>query len=119
MKPRSCTTKGRAFQRVVAEEVRATFALPVEDCRPAVGSENGVDLKLSARAREVFGFGVECKKVEALNVWKAMAQCEANAGKEGLTPLLVFARNRSPAYACLRLEDFLELVEAAARGAEA
>lgn len=116
MKPSSCKAKGRQLQNFVAAEVRATFALPPEDCRPAVMGENGADLKLSANARNIFRFAVECKRQEALNVWQAMKQAESNAAAEGLAPVLVFARNRSPTYACLRFEDFLALVEAAGRG---
>jgi hypothetical protein len=114
VKPASAKAKGRVFQNFVASEVRATFCLPDEDCRPAVMGENGADLKLSSRAREVFPFAIEAKKVEALNVWEALKQAEANAAAEGLTPALVFSRNRSPAYVCLRLETFLELAQAAA-----
>ena len=113
MKPASCKAKGRQFQNVIAAIVRAAFDLPAEDVRPAVMGETGVDIKLSARARAVFPFAVECKKRESLNVWEALKQAEANATVEGLAPLLVFARNRSEAYACLTLSDFVDLVRRA------
>ena len=111
MKSASCKAKGRALQNAVALIVRAAFALPPEDVRPAVMGETGVDIKLSARARAVFPFAVECKKRESLNVWEALKQAEANAKKEGLRPLLVFQRNRSQAYVALSLADFMDLAD--------
>ena len=110
MKPSSSTAKGRRFQRIVAAILRERFDLPEADCRPAVGSENGCDIKLSAAARLVFPFAVECKKVEAINIWSALAQAEANATAEGLAPVLVFSRNRSKAYAVVPLSCFVDLV---------
>ena len=110
MKPSSSTAKGRRFQRVIAAILRERFDLPEADCRPAVGSENGCDIKLSAAARLVFPFAVECKKVEAINIWSALAQAEANATAEGLAPVLVFSRNRSKAYAVVPLSCFVDLV---------
>ena len=59
------------------------------------------------RARELFPFGIECKAQETLNIWQALEQARINAEKEKLMPLLVFKRNRSDIYVCLRLADFL------------
>lgn len=58
------------------------------------------------------GFAVEVKMVEKLNVWAALAQCEAAASPTE-TPLLTFRRNRSRWYACVPLEDLLGLVKEA------
>jgi hypothetical protein len=46
-------------------------------------------------------------------VHSALQQCETNAKKDGLTPLLVFSRNHCPTYATLRFEHFLEMQHAA------
>ena len=62
------------------------------------------------RARELFPFGIECKAQETLNIWQALEQARINAEKEKLMPLLVFKRNRSDIYVCLRLADFLGMV---------
>ena len=119
MKPASSKAKGRTFQKIVAAIVCEAFNLPAEDCRPAIMGEQGCDLKLSAAARARFPYGVECKKRERLDVWAAIAQAEANANKEGLVPVLVFARNRSPAYAVVPLATFVELAKGRAEEAEA
>jgi Holliday junction resolvase len=55
------------------------------------------------------GFAVEVKMVEKLNVWAALAQCEAAASPTE-TPLLAFRRNRSRWYAAVPLEDLLGLI---------
>jgi Holliday junction resolvase len=58
------------------------------------------------------GFAVEVKMVEALNIWKALAQSE-EAASATETPTVVFRRNRSRWYVALPFEDFLGLVEEA------
>jgi Holliday junction resolvase len=55
------------------------------------------------------GFAVEVKMVEKLNVWAALAQCEAAASPTE-TPLLAFRRNRSRWYSAVPLEDLLGLI---------
>jgi hypothetical protein len=60
------------------------------------------------------GFGIECKMVEKLNVWAALAQAETAASPTE-TPLLVFRRARSRTYACLPFEDLLGLIKEARR----
>lgn len=58
------------------------------------------------------GFHLEAKKVEALNIWKALDQAQRDAAP-GQTPLVCFARNRSSDYVALPLDDFLGLLEQA------
>lgn len=111
MKPSSAKKKGRRLQKEVAKAVRERFDLPDADVRSCSSGAGGVDVQLSAAARERFPFAVECKLRERLNVWNALEQAEANAGD--LKPLLVFRRNRSPAYAAMRLDDLLDLLERA------
>ena len=72
--------------------------------------ECGEDIKLSPAARAVFPYSVECKNTEKLNVWSALAQCEANA-KDGATPLLIFSRNRSKTYVAIELDAFLKVAK--------
>lgn len=70
------------------------------------GAQGGGDL-----IESIPGHSIEVKRVERLNVWKALAQCEAAASPTDV-PLLVFRRNRSRWYACVPLDDYLPLVEA-------
>lgn len=110
MKPQSAKAKGRRLQNTVAEKIREALGLPESDVRPAVMGESGCDMKLSARAQELFPFDdVECKCVEALNIWAALEQ----GGARGEHPLVVFKRNRSGIYAAVKFEDLLALIVSA------
>jgi len=73
--------------------------------------QSGCDLYLSPAARERFGFGVECKAQERIALPEWWQQCTRNAAAEGLTPLLVFRRNREDALVVMRWEDLLALLQ--------
>ena len=105
MKPRSAKHKGRRFQAAVRDLILARFPqLGDDDVTAVVRSESGADIRLSPRAQQVFPYSVECKNVEHLNIWGALAQAEANT-KEGTTTLLVFGRNRMEPYVAVPLAD--------------
>lgn len=82
--------------------------LPPEDVKPAVMGESGADIKLSASAKEVFPFSLECKNQERLNIWQALEQAEGNSGFN-LYPAVIFKRNHSEIYIAMEFEDFLEI----------
>ena len=85
--------------------------LAPEDIVKPVGSRSGADLILSPRAKETYPFSIEVKNQEKINIWESIAQSERHGEKEGLTPLLVFKRNRSELYVTLKLEDLLRLMQ--------
>lgn len=58
------------------------------------------------------GIHIECKRVEALNIDKAMDQAQ-NDAKEGDVPVVCHRKNGRKWKATLSLEDFLELYKAA------
>lgn len=68
----------------------------------------GVDIQLSPAAQQKFGFAVEAKNQERLNIWSALEQAEENADE--LVPLVVFKRNRSEIYCAMKFDDLLELL---------
>jgi hypothetical protein len=103
----SCKAKGRALQNRIAEDIREAFRLSPSDVKPAVMSEQGMDIKLSEAARAIFPYAIECKCTEALSIWAALEQAKINAAKEGLEPALVFKRNRSDVYVCERWNSWL------------
>jgi len=110
MKASSAKAKGRKLQNAIAQDIRDTFDLPAEDVTGAVMGESGMDIKLSATARAVFPFAVEAKCQERLNIWSALGQSADNT-PQGLTPIVVFSRNRAKTYVALEWTDFLSLVE--------
>lgn len=111
MKTASAKAKGRRLQDHVVQTLRSLFGFTADDCRPALMGETGSDVKLQSEfARSRFPFSIECKNTERLNLWDSLKQCEANAEK-GLTPLLIFSRNRSRVYAVVELERLLPLLK--------
>jgi hypothetical protein len=107
VRPSSAKAKGRRLQNEVAKLFQEFFGLPESDVRPAVMGESGCDIKMSERAQEVIWFDdIECKNVEALNIWAALAQGESR----GQRPLLVFKRNRTETYVAFKLGFLLRLL---------
>ena len=109
MKPASCKQKGRRFQQTVATIIKAYFDLPDPDAVSTGMGQKGIDIQLSAAARKVFPYAVECKNTETLKIWEALRQAEDNAAKEGLTPALFFTRNRTETYVAIPVKAFMEL----------
>jgi hypothetical protein len=70
---------------------------------------SGEDLMLSAKARDIFPYSVECKNQETLNVWKAFEQATANAGS--FQPLLIIKKNRKEPLAVVNANHFVELID--------
>lgn len=70
-----------------------------------------------AEAADVYGddLGVhwEVKRVEALNIWMALAQAETDALHRDQIPVVAFRRNRGLWYAALPALPFLDLLKAA------
>ncbi len=54
------------------------------------------------------GIHAECKRVEKLNVYKAMEQAKADA-KNGDIPVVFHRKNRKPWIVTMYLEDWIEL----------
>jgi hypothetical protein len=111
MKPRSAKAKGKRLQNKVTQLLQEKYSSILEagDFKSTTMGEHGMDVQLSPSARKVFPFAIECKNQEQLNIWKSLEQAEANC--EGLTPLLVFKRNKTKIYAALEISDFLNLLD--------
>ena len=58
---------------------------------------------------ELPGIHFEVKAVEALNIWRAMAQSIADAGAQKI-PVVAHTRNRSGWLVTMRAEDWLALI---------
>lgn len=56
------------------------------------------------------GIHIECKRVEALNIDKALGQSQ-NDAREGEMPIVCHRKNRTGWKVTLTLEDFLKLYE--------
>jgi hypothetical protein len=106
--PRSRKSKGMGFQKKIVEMILQFFpTLTENDVRSIPGSVPGTDIWLSEEAFKQFPYALEAKRTEKLNIWSAIEQAEQNSRKG--TPVVVFKRNRSDIYCCLKFNDFLKL----------
>jgi len=94
--------KGNAYEKHISERLRRFF--PTAKRNLGSGGYGGGDLV------ETPGWSFECKKVEALNLWKALAQSE-EAASPTQTPAVVFARNRSRDYIAFPFDDWEGMME--------
>jgi len=108
--PASRKAKGRRFQQAVRQDLIDHLGVPEGDVLSTAMGQSGCDLYLSPAARALFPYGVECKHQEAIAIPAWWKQCESNASKVGLIPLLVFKRNREEPLAVLRWEDLLAIL---------
>ena len=109
--PQSRKSKGRVFQQQLRDDLITHLDINPDDILSTAMGQAGCDLYLSPAARQRFPFGVECKRCESISLPAWWKQCESNASKVALTPLLVFKRNREEPLAVLRWEDLLALLQ--------
>lgn len=100
--------KGRRHQQHVAASLQKALGLPPEDVVSRPMGSPGLDVMLSAEARNKFPYGIECKRTEKLSLPAWWAQCNTNAVSEKLKPMLVIRRNGEPALVILKWDDYLE-----------
>jgi len=106
----SAKGKARIHQQAIAKDIQEALNLsPVDVVSVPMGSP-GIDIMLSELARTRFPFAVECKRAESLSIPMWWKQCEQNASKEGLKPLLVYRRSREEAMVIMRWVDFVDSV---------
>jgi hypothetical protein len=107
VKTSSAKAKGRRLCQKIKEKLDKLFDFKDGDVTVTPSGVRGEDLQLSPFARHRFPYSVEAKNQEALNFWKALEQAESNC--RGMTPVLIFSRNRSKTYAVVEVDHFLEL----------
>lgn len=108
MRAASAKNKGRRLQQWMRDLIIQKCNLHAEDCKSCSMGAGGEDVTLSHAARCKFPYSIECKNVEKVNVWAAMAQCSKNAGRN--TPLVILKRNSSRPLAVVDAEHFVALV---------
>ena len=108
MKPQSAKAKGRNLQKWTRDLILENFPdLEPDDVRSTSMGCGGEDIQLSPAARKKFGFSIECKCQERLNVWDAYDQAIANSGD--YEPLLVMKKNRKKPLVVMDAEAFIRL----------
>lgn len=92
--------KGARYERHIAHRIREWGYDAERGCQHS-GGKDSPDVK-----HNMDGIHIECKKVEKLNIWKALEQSAKDAGEDE-TPIVVFSRNRAKDYVALPFEDFM------------
>jgi hypothetical protein len=110
-KVRSLIQKGRNFQSKIRDILMETFSLDQDSIRTAIGSETGVDIKLTKKAQELIGLSIECKNQKSLSIWAALEQAKSNT-YSGTIPALIFHRSVSgnkDIWMAIPIEHYMEL----------
>jgi len=108
VKTQSAKAKGRRLQQWCRDQILESFpSLTEADVASTSMGAGGMDVMLSAIARELFPFAIEAKNTERVKVWESFDQAEANT-PEGLQPLLVIKRNGSAPLVVMDAEYFFE-----------
>ncbi len=102
-------TKGKVGEREAAAALNEMLGT---DCRRGVQYQGGTD---SPDVIGIAGVHVEVKRVEALNIRKAVEQATVDAG-EGKTPIVLHRQNRTPWLVTCRLTDLPSLARAVTVG---
>lgn len=105
--------KGRAFQQELRDDLINALHVKPEDIKSTPMGTFGPDLWLSSEVSRLFPFAVEAKRSERIDVGGWLNQCENNANKAGLKPLLVFRKNRGKAMAVIEWDTLLMLISKA------
>ena len=99
--------KGNAGERELANLLKAAGY----DARRGLQFQSG---QVEADVVGIPGIHIECKRVEKLNLYNAMAQSIRDA-KDDETPVVIHRTNRHPWMVAILLEDFLEILERRSR----
>ena len=111
MKTKSAKAKGRRLQNQVVNTLRQMFPqLEEDDIKAQIMGMSGEDIVFSPAARRLIKWSFECKNQERLNLWDALDQADINC-PEGSNPVLIFTRNRKPAYAAIPYDVFFRLID--------
>ena len=108
MKPSSAKSKGRRLQKWFTDLLIERLHLNPEDLESRPMGSQGEDVILGSQSRLEFPYSVECKNQEAVNIWKAYDQADANSGI--YEPLVVIKRNRSKPLVVIDSEHFVDIL---------
>jgi hypothetical protein len=113
--PATRKAKGRVFQQQIRDDISLVLGIDLVDVKSTGMGQAGCDIYLSAAAREVMPFGIECKAQDTLSIPAWLKQTKVNADKEKLLPLLLFKmsnfeKNRPGVYAVIEWDILLAIL---------
>ena len=109
MKTQSIKAKGRRLEQLVLDKIIEAFSFTQDDIRKTVGSENGADIKLSAKAKAKFPFSIEIKARKSFDTLYAFYD-QAKGHYKDLIPLVIIKGNHKQPLVLLDLDHFLTFI---------
>ena len=108
MKTSSAKQKGRLLQQVTRDLILKSFpTLTERDVKSTSMGAQGEDVQLSEAGLKSFPYGIECKNLAKIAVYKFYEQATTHSSAE---PLVVIKQKRSKPLAIVDLEHFVNLV---------
>lgn len=95
--------KGARGERELAELLRS-YGYDARRSQQYCGANGDADVV------GVDGFHIECKRVEQLNIYKAMEQSERDA-REGEIPIVCHRKDRKGWLVTIRFDDFMGVIK--------
>jgi len=109
MKPASCKAKGALLQKWVRDKILEQFpVLTKDDVRSTSMGAGGEDVLLSAAARKLVPFQIECKNKNKVSVCGWYDQAGAHGEHE---PIVIFKQNYGRPLVALDAEHFLSILK--------
>lgn len=108
MKPRSAKNKGKRLQNTVRDALLDNFDLESDDVRSTGMGQQGEDIQLSPKAREILPFNIECKSLKKIGVYRHYEQAITHGDYE---PLLIVKQDRSKPLVVVDFEYFIKLLK--------
>jgi hypothetical protein len=105
--------KGRRLQQIVAKRISELTGLSCGKDGDVVSREmgqNGVDIRLSPKAREIFPWSIECKNQETWKIPQWIEQAKTNI-YENTNWLLIVSKNNYKPIIILDMEVFFNLLK--------
>jgi len=105
--------KGRKLQKIIAERISKLLDISCgkdELIESRESSQNGVDVKLIGKARELFPFSIECKNQEKWSILSWIKQAKANQ-LPNTDWLLFIKKNNIDPLVIVDIEVFFKLME--------
>jgi len=84
MRPQSAKSKGRKWQQRIARSLTELFGWGEGDAESRPTGSPGIDIMLSAKAREDWPFDIEAKNTKAFPSWAGLDQGRYNSGHKRL-----------------------------------
>lgn len=108
--PRSAKAKGRLGQQEVRDTILKTFThLKPDDVRSTAMGQNGEDIQLSPKAREVLPLSIEVKRrKDFATLYNYYEQAKQDGNYE---PVVFLRGDRKPWLTIISMDHYLELLQ--------